>query len=63
MTRAANDPRDIRDLAVLALREDKGLSPQQIARRLKLSPDVVETILTEDAAAYPDEPLRLRRRA
>lgn len=55
----AIDPRDDRDLRVLALRED-GARKEKIARAVGVSIDVVETILVEDAREFPDEPLRRR---
>ena len=58
----STDVRDIRDLQVLALRQD-GLTPSKIARALGLPTDVVDTILALDADEFPDEPLMRRRRA
>lgn len=53
------DPRDARDLQVLAQRED-GANVLKIARMAKLDPDLVVTILDADKAEFPDEPLRRR---
>ena len=50
------DPRDQRDLEVLAQRQHR-FSPQSIARRTGLSVEIVESILAEDAAQFPREPL------
>lgn len=56
---APQNPRDARDLEVLGLRAD-GESITTIARVLRLRRDIVETVLAEDRAEYPDEPLRRR---
>ncbi|HWA22307.1 MAG TPA: hypothetical protein VG735_07935 [Caulobacterales bacterium] len=52
-------PRVSRDLHVLHL-ADQGNSPRQIAHYTGLSLDVVQTILKEDAEAFPNEPLGVR---
>lgn len=51
-----NDPRDLRDLAVLAERE-RGVRIDRIARAVGVTPEIVETIIAEDRAEFPDEPL------
>lgn len=51
------DPRDARDLLVLAQRQH-GENVRSIANQTGLDPDTVETILALDAAEFPDEPLR-----
>lgn len=56
-----NDPRDARDLKVLAERA-RGARHDRIGRAVGVSPEIVETILAEDAAEFPDEPLHRSRR-
>lgn len=53
------DKRDLRDLDVLA-QVEAGADPALIEQRTGIPAQVVETIVAEDAAEFPDEPLRSR---
>lgn len=57
MRRKPLDPRDARDLEVLAQRQH-GARVKEIARVTGAAEEIVETILAADAQEFPDEPLR-----
>lgn len=57
MQRSDADPRDARDLNVLAMRR-KGFGVAEIAKHTGLSRETVETILAIDAEEFPHEPVR-----